>query len=349
MGAGYTTREAVKAAVDVKDSARANAQIDRLIDDASRSIDKLCHRVFYPWTGTRALDWTDPESPTPWRLWLDGTNHLISLIDVTTGGIELDITSVLLYPSDGPPFTWIETDRSASAGFETGATDQRSLVLTGVFGYQLDERAVGALAEDLDASEFEVNVADSTLIGVGSVLRCDTERMIVTEKRALTTGVTLSAPGLTAEMKSITVPLSSSVGAPLAGEMILIDGERMQVNEVIGTTAYVTRAYDGTVLAAHTAGTTVYAYRTLVVERGALGTAAATHLTAAPLVRWVPPAPIEALCVAETLNSLAQENSAYARVVGQGEGQREARGAGLADKRKQVRNGYAVMGRTGAI
>lgn len=344
----YTTRERVKSAVDVKDSARANAQIDRLIGAGARNVDRLCHRAFDPWTGTRTFDWPDLSSPTPRRFWLTGNRDLVSLTSATTGGLALDTAAVLLYPDEDPPFDRVEIDQSSSAGFESGATEQRALVMTGVWGYDLVEAGVGAIAEDLDAAETAVDVANEAAIGVGSVLRVDSERMVVTEKSALDTGVGL-AGNLTAELKNGTVPLSSTVSAPAAGEMIIIDAERMRVNEVIGTNAFVTRGYDGTTLAAHSTGANVYAYRTLTVQRGALGTTAATHTTGTALYRWFPPDPVEALNVAETLVLLAQENSAYARVIGQGENQREARGAGLAQLRRDVYGAYGKLGRIGAV
>lgn len=344
----YTTRERVKAAVDVTDSVRANVQIDRLIGAGARNVDRLCHREFDPWTGTRSFDWPDPASPTPWRQWISGRRALVSLTSATTGGLALDTASVLLYPDEGPPFDRIEIDQSTSAGFEAGTTEQLSLVLVGLWGYDLTEVTAGTLAEDLDASETAVDVANAAALGVGSVVRVDTERMIVTEKSALTTAVTI-AGNLTAEMKNTTVPLSSATNAPVAGEMILVDAERMRVNEVVGTNAFVTRGYDGTVLAAHTTGATIYAYRTLTVQRGALGTTAAAHTSGATIQRWVPPDPVEALNVAETLVLLSQENSAYARVIGQGENQREARGAGLSQLRRDVYAAYGKLGRIGAV
>lgn len=351
MGVWYCTRESVKTAVDVKDSARANAQIDRLIEDSSRFIEEpLTHRVFYPRVATRRFDWPSADSPTPWRIWLPGKSELLSITTITSGGATVSPASVLLYPDDGPPYTSIEMDRSSSSSFDSGSTPQLSVVITGLYaGAPLDEVAVGTLAEALDATETAVDVTDAHLIGVGAVLRCDTERMIVTEKAALDTGIDIATTALTDKMNNIAITLSTATGAPVAGEMILIDGERMMVNELIGTIAYVTRAVDGTVLATHAIGAGVYAYRTLTVERGALGTTAATHTTAATLYRWRPPGPVEGLAIAETLTALAQENSAYARVIGAGENQREARGVGLRDKREQVRDGYARKLRTGAV
>ena len=53
----YCTREDVKRALDVKETVQSNGQIDRRIAASTDSIEGLCHRRFYPWTGTRYLDW----------------------------------------------------------------------------------------------------------------------------------------------------------------------------------------------------------------------------------------------------------------------------------------------------
>lgn len=345
----YAEREQVKAAVEVKNAARANAQIDRIIGESSRSVDKLCRRIFYPRLDTRTFDWPHIDRPTPGRLWLGGKSELIELLTLSSGGTAIDVDDVLLYPTSGPPYTRIELDQASSAAFGDGATPQQTISMYGLLGHTDDADLVGALAEDLTSSETAVDVADSSIIGVGALLRCGDERMIVTEKTPLDTAVDVTAPGMAAQMNAITVPMSSSVGAPTPGEMIIIDGERMLVVDVVGTNAYVQRAVDGSVLAAHTAGTSIYAYRTLTVTRGAVGTTKATHLTGATLTRWVPPDGVNGLVIAKSLTQLAQENSAYARVIGSGEGQREARGAGLKDKIAEVRREYGRRVRMGAI
>ncbi len=344
----YTSRETVKAAVDVKDSARASAQIDRLIADASRAADRICHRVFYPWTGTLLFDWPDGQSPTPWRFWLYGRHDLYSITALASGGVTIDPADAILYPGDGPPYDRIEIDQSGAAGFESGATDQGALSITGLWVPELDERAATTIATPggIDAVALSVDVTDGSALGVGHVARCGDERMLVTEKSALNTGIALAAD-LGDQMRDTAVALSGTTVH--SGEMLLIDGERMLVGDVTGTTAYVTRAADGTPLATHAAGTAVYAYRTLTVERGALGTTAAAHAVGDALLRWVPPAPVEGFTIAHTLTGIAQENSGYARVIGSGDNQREARGAGLAAKQRELRDGYAKYLRQGAI
>jgi hypothetical protein len=350
MGVWYCTRESVKSAVDVRDSVRANAQIDRIIEDVSRGIENsTCRRVFHPRIMTQTWDWPDEDRPTPWRIWLGGKSELISVSAVSSGGVSIATSAVELYPTYGPPYTRVELDRSTTASFTNAGTPQDAISITGLYGgAALDERAVGTIAEDLDTSETLIDVSDVSVIGVGSLLRCDTERMIVTGTRALDTGVNLAA-NIAATNATTAVTLSTTTAAPEPGEVVTIDTERMLVLDRISTTLTVQRAYDGTVLAAHTTPADIYVHRTLVVQRGVSGTTAATHTSGASLLRWYPPGPVEGLAVAESLNQLEQEKSAYARVIGSGEGQREARGAGLADKRCQVRKAYGRRVRMGAV
>lgn len=346
----YTTRERVKAAVDVKNSVRANEQIDRAIRDASRSVERLCRRTFYPRIATRTFDAPHPDRPTPGVLWLGGDAELIELLTLSTGGTTIATADVKLYPSGGPPYTRLELSRAtALTAFGGGPTGQQDISLRALFGWDDSQTPAGEVgAAGITSFATTLDVTDGSLIGVGSLLSVDDERLLVTERRSAATGLT-STTALTDKMSAITVTLSGTTGAPDPGEMILIDGERMLVQDRTGAELYVTRAVDGTVLATHTIGAAVHAYRTLVVERGAAGTTAAVHLAGADITTYVPPAAIEGLVVAESLNQIAQENSAYARVVGAGEGQREARGAGLADKRKRVRTEFGRRVRMGAI
>lgn len=338
------------AAVDVKNSVRANEQIDRAIRDGSRSAEKLCRRTFYPRLGTLTFDWPDDDRPASGVLWLGGNAEFIELLELSTGGDVLDLTGVKIYPASGPPFTHIELDRSTSLAFGGGPTPQQDIGMRALLGWSDDQTTAGTIATPTGIGMLDdrLDVTDGSLVGVGSLLSCGAERMLVTERRTLTTGLTSTA-ALTGQMNAVTITLSGTALAPEPGEMILIDGERMLVQDRVGTALYVTRAVNGSVLATHAIGAAIYAYRTLVVERGMCGTTAATHAAGAALTSYVPPAAIEGLVVAEALNQIAQENTAYARVIGSGEGQREARGAGLAGKRKRVRTEFGRRVRMGAI
>lgn len=335
----YATREDVMAALDVAETARASAQVDRLIGAASRSVDDLCVRVFYPTKTTRYVDWPSNQLGKSYRVWLDGTHELISLTSVTSGGRAL--TSYFLEPqSSGPPFTRLEVDLSGPDALTAGGTFQRSIALTGVFGACADTTTAGALAEALDTSETGVDVTDSSSIGVGSLILVDSEYMQVTRRSLLTTGQTISAD-LAASKAGTTVTVASTAGIT-AGEVLTVDAERMLVNDLTSTTLIVERAWSGSVLATHTTGATVYAPRTLTVERGVLGTTAATHTISTTVYRHTPPPLVTELTIAETLVALARERSSYARTIGIGEAIRNASRTDIVDLRKQV---YAAHGR----
>jgi hypothetical protein len=182
-------------------------------------------------------------------------------------------------------------------------------------------------------------VTDSSLVGVGTIIRVDTERMIVTARTMKDTGQNSTA--LTASSSDVAIT-GITAGTIAVGEVLAVDSERLLVVDVAGTTVTVKRAWDGTVLAAHSNGADIYALRTLTVERGALGTTAATHLDTTAVVKHVPPALVRDLVIAEAINQLQQETSGYARIVGEGETAREGTGRGLVDLRRQA---VAALGR----
>lgn len=341
MGVRYTTREAVAQALDIKASANMDAQIDSAIESASRSVEGLLHRRFYPYTGTRYFDWPDRSSPTSYRLWLDD-NELISVTSVTSGGTAVSASNYFLRRADykdEAPYSMLELDLSTSASFTQGSTHQKSIAITGVYGYTSTTVTAGTLAEDLDTSETGVDVSDSSLIGVGDLIRVDSEYMNVTDRAMLDTGRNLATGSdLTASMNDVTVTVSGAATYDLAaGETILINSERMLIiDKPSATVLTVKRAVDGTVLAAHTGGGTthVYAPRTLTVERGSVGTTAATHTTGTSVTRLQVPGPVQELTLAYAINNVLQRSAGYARVAGSGDSAREFTGRGIADLEK---------------
>lgn len=349
MGIRYTTREAVKLALDVKNTARADWEVDAALDSSTESIHGLTHRRFYPWTGTRYFDWPSGRYSTPWRLWLD-FNEMASVTALVSGGTTLTTDQYFLRRSDDvdeAPYDQIQIDLSGSGSFSSGATRQRAIQATGVFiGCPVAEDPAGALAEGLDDSETSVDVTDSAAIGVGHIIRVGSERMIVNDKRMITTGQTLQTP-LTANLNNETVAVTDGT-AYAVGETLLLDAERMLIVDIAGNNLIVKRKWDGSTVATHT-GSTIFAQRTLVVERGALGTTAAAHDTATSIVRFRPPALVSELALAETLNTLLQHRSGYSRTVGSGENERESSGRGLREVRADCRRAHGRKARVSAV
>lgn len=345
----YATREEIKAELDVKETARSNARIDRALADATEAVHGQLHRVFYPTVATRYFDWPPRSVVTPWILRLN-SSEVISVTSLVSGDVTIDNADYFLRradDSDEPPYTRIELNLDSNATFGNGSTYQRDIAVTGLFGYRNDETTAGTVVEALDASEtgVDVDAATSAAVGVGSLLRIDSERVIVTGRSNLDTGQTVGGSGLTNQNNAVTVTVQSGA-AFAAGETILIDSERMLVEDIAGNTLTVRRAWDGSTIAAHSVGATIYAPRTLTVTRGALGTTAAAHSNAATVYRWDPPGPVRQLCVAEALTDLLQGRSGYARTAGSGEGEREASGRGLNDLRSRV---YTSHGRKARV
>ncbi len=340
MNPWYCTREAVKAALDIAETARANAEIDRNIDAASRSVESQLNRRFYPTVATRYFDWPPRVTSRPWVLDLY-QHELISLASLTAGGVAIPSSNWLLEPvNDGPPYDRIEINLGASSAFSAGATYQRAIAGVGVWGYRLDSDPAGTLAAAISStSATTCSVTDSASVGVGDLLTVDTERTLVSAKNLLTTGQTLQAP-LTASATSDTVAVTTGA-AYTVGEVLTLDSERMLVVDIAGNNLIVERAWDGSRLAAHT-GSTIYAPRTLTLVRGVLGTTAATHSNAAAITRQAYPGPVRELALAEALNLILQKQSGYARTISAGDMVKEVMGRGLADIRAQA---YASHGR----
>lgn len=347
MGVWYTTREAVKTALDVKATARSNARIDACIEAASRTVEGTFHRRFYPQTDTRSFDWPNRQYAKPYRLWL-GINELISITTLVSGGTTIAASDYLLRRADDlnePPYDHVEIDLSSSASFSAGDTHQQSIVITGLFGYWDNQVTAGALAEALDSSETAVDVSDSSVVDVGHILKCESERMLVTEKTMVTTAQTLQTP-LTANKNNETVAVTTG-SAYHVGETILLDSERMLIVDISGNNLTVKREWDGSTLAAHT-GSTIYAPRTLTVTRGVLGSTAATHADTTALTRWEVPGLVEELALAHALNNFEQGQAGYARTVGSGDNERVASGRGIRDIEKDAFRAYGRV-RVGAV
>lgn len=350
MGAIWLcTREDVKGALDSQETARNNRRIDRAITAATGAIKGLTHRNFRPELDTRYFDWPDRNRSRSYRLWL-GADELISVTSVTAGGTALSTANIMLTfgENDDAPFAALETNLGSSTVFESDDTHQRAIAVTGLYGYRNDEEAVGSLAANLDATESATATINWTTsdIGVGDVLRIGAERMIVSAKSMVDTTQNLGTP-LTASTGNTTVAVTNgAVFTP--DQVLLLDSERMLVVDVAGNNLTVKRAWDGSVLAAHT-GSDIYTLTGVDVDRAQLGTTIAAHLSGAVIYRHIVPGLVRELAVAEALNTVQQGLSGYARREGSEDSARDVGGQGLAELRRAVRQAYRRKGKTGAI
>lgn len=311
----YCTREDVKSALDVPESARTNAQIDREIAGSSRGIEGDLGRFFFPSVSVQTFDWPDHQYAAPWRLWLD-QRELTSVTAVVAAGVDIT-DSVLPRPDDAPlrgrPYTKLEIDLSSNAAFNAGGTFQRSISVAGTFGYCAADKPAGTITAFTDTTGTTGTVSDSSLVGVGNLIRVDQERMQITGKRMADTGQTTGGD-LAANNNATTVPVQDGTQVGY-GETVMVDAEKMYVTDIAGNNLVVIRAWDGSALAQHAGGATVWAPRLVTVDRGVLGTTAATHSADAVVNRVLVPPLIRDLCIAETLSTLSQERRGYTQVV----------------------------------
>jgi hypothetical protein len=337
-GMTYASVEDVKNGLDVLENARAEAQIRRVLRSATDSVESLLYRRFYPEIRTQTFSWPQPLGSwdLPWTLWFD-QNQVLSVTSLVSGD-TIAPADYRLKPDDGPPYTRLELNAASGVTFDVGTAGQDAITIAGTFGFWNHEVPAGALASSPNASVTTVDVTDGSLVGLGNLILTGTERMTVTGRTWLDSTATLSAD-LDASADLATV----SSGALLhTGEVLLVGSERLRVRDIAGNSITVDRGWDGTSLATHTSGAAVYASRRLTVVRGALGTTAASHTATDPVtVHEVPPL-VHDLTIAEAMAELLQERTGYARVIGQGEGESEVRGVGLADLRERAVKAYGL-------
>ncbi len=336
MEPSYTTRERVKHALDVRETALADDDIDAAVQAGSRAVEGLLKRYFVPTLATRYEDYPERGAGNTYStIYL--TRELAGTpTAITAGGTA--VTDALPRPDDGPPYDRIELNTGAwSTGTGLGL---RAIALTGLWGFRDDSESAGATAEAVDTTETAIDVTDSASIGVGDLIKIDSERLTVADKALLDTGQNLGA-NLAATHTDDAVSVTS--GAAFSRrEIITIGTERMLITAIAGNTLTVRRAWDGSRLAAHTMAADIYAPRTLTVHRAAAGTTASAHGSAASITRADYPSLVVELATAEAMVMLLNRNAGYARTSGSGESERETAGRQVEMLRRQA---YAVLRR----
>ena len=155
----------------------------KLLESASREIDRLCERYFYCVTGTRYYDGAGR------KLFIrDDLLYITSLATDEDGDGTYENTfetsDYIAYPLNTFPKTRLELASGGNYGsFASGILNGVKLV--GIFGYGdgisiTPYYASGTTtAEELDISETDVDVADATKLAVGQTIRVEAEQMFV--------------------------------------------------------------------------------------------------------------------------------------------------------------------------
>ena len=340
-GIWYTTREAVKTALDEMETARSNDAIDEAIESGARDVDGFCLQPvdgMAPLLATKRFDFPSRAQRSSNRVRFNGPQLISATLVTSAGGtVTISPSDYILEPPNEPPYTSIATDLSVSATFDSGATYQNAIAITGLWGWDNVTRSVGSLSSTLAAStSATASLAWTTArFGVGTVLVIDSERMVITSRSFVDSTQNLGAD-LAADMTATAVSVSDGTGFAVE-EIINVGTERMRVVDIIGNTLTVLRAWDGSQLAAHTTGADVYALTGVELERAVLGTTLAAHSSAAPVSAWRPHGLLAELNRAYAINTLLQGRAGYARVAGTGEFAREFTGRGIAAIEEDVR------------
>lgn len=320
MRMGYATREQVLAGPEISHSAYAAGLIDGKILSSSDSIDRTLHRRFYPERRTVLFDWPQTRSTPTWQIDLDASgNRMISLEQCLSGDGTNITASCILRRSDEkqePPYDRLEIDLSTSAAFTSGTTWQRAITVTGLYS---DDKDTDTTVVDAALSG-AINSSVTSLVlnplsgvytpGVLSLIKIDSERIqLLNRQMSAVSGQTTT--GTLDDIQSGTLVGVTSGSSFAVGETILIESERMKINDIASNNLIVDRAWDGTALATHASGTQVYALRTFTVARGVLGSTAASHSDAASVYEHEYPPLINELCVAESILAIQRQIGAY--------------------------------------
>jgi hypothetical protein len=354
MGIWTATREDVKASLEVSETMASNRLIDRRLDASTRAVEGILKRRFYPQRKTVTWNYPHYQYGPSYKLYLDG-NDMVSVESVVSGGVTLSPADYFLSRDDGldePPYDSLELDTSSDAVFAAGDSFQRAISVTGVFGWNDTDTSIphALLGGNINSSvtTLVLNPASGIYdIGVGSQVLIGTERVITTDRRMSDSGINTTADS--DDVKSDRILSVGNGSAFAVGEIILVDAERMRVDDIAGNNLIVTRAFDGTTLDTHTTGADVYAARTFTVQRGALGSTAASHTLNDnsyahdwhPLVRE--------LTTAIAVVLLEQNAAAYTSEMGSGESARDTPGVGLPSLIATAREAVGRVSRSDAI
>jgi hypothetical protein len=237
----------------------------------------------------------------------DGLVHLfvpplLSITSITNDGTTLVAADYILYPRDkhweDGPYTRISVDPDAS-NLSAWKRERDAIAIVGSWGKYSKTQPTGATVRDTteqDASQTTLLVEDGSLISPGDTLLIESEQELVTGFSGTGTdsGKNLNA---NADTNDDVLTLETGHGL-LAGEIIRINNEQMQVVRPEGTTSVIVRrGWNGTTRAAHTSADDVWVYRTFVVERGVNGTTGATHAQTTAIARYRAPGLVKYLAV----------------------------------------------------
>ena len=171
----------------------------KIIDAASRQIDRYCNRRFYVESTTKYYDGAV-------RLWVDDLLAITTLKTDEDGDATYEntfaTTDYILYPLNNYPKTYIETSNDGDyGGFGCGV--KKGVQIVGVFGYGDGISATPYISdtttnEALDTSETGVDVTAVTNLSAGQTILVESEQMFIESITTTTLTVIRGVNGTTA-------------------------------------------------------------------------------------------------------------------------------------------------------
>ena len=183
----YVGVESFRAATNNPDTTRDAAILEHLLA-ASREIERLTFRRFFPVTATNKYRWPPFHVAASWEIWTEDDLLSVSSIFVADSGQNASpvaLTHYFLEPQPfGPPYNRVEIDLSSGDVFQAGPTPQQSVAITGQWGYANTTRAAGTLGAAITTTTATtITISDDTLIDQGDVILIDSEALYVDTPR----------------------------------------------------------------------------------------------------------------------------------------------------------------------
>ena len=346
----YISRERFKSATSISGT-QFNDAVDRVIEASSRDIDRWTRRFFIPKTQTRLYHYPQNRPGRATVIWVD--QDLLSITTLQTKAQNATPTTIsssdyFLEPANPEPdgnsrYNRVEIDESTTAAFEAGDTPQRSISVAGSWGWSGVTQTAGSVDDSggISDSDTALIISDASKVGVGETLLIDSEQIFVSDRDFAAKGSVLLNMGgdLGAVNSTTTVTLDSSHGI-VAGEVIRLDSEKMYVVSVSTNDVTVIRAYDGSVLAAHSNDVAIHVNRTLTIERAVNGTTAASHSDSTSITKYTPEPDVTRWALAEAITTWHQEHSGWGRSIGTGDGATEFSGREITQLRESMAGYY---------
>lgn len=196
----YASVESCKSAINIQTSSLDELILEHVLA-ASRDLDLELGRRFFPYTGMNPYRWPPLHVAYSWRVWTGEDLLSVSSLQVAAAGQNaqpVTLTHYFLEPADaGPPYNRVEVDLSSSDVFQAGPTPQRSVQITGAWGYCSTLVSGGVLGAAISSTTAtSITLTPPIKAEQGDVLLIDQEALYVDVSPSLSGGIAVVQRGV---------------------------------------------------------------------------------------------------------------------------------------------------------